>query len=120
MGFTFEKLEIWQKSFCLAEEIQMLIKKFPSYETNNLSSQLLRAADSIGLNIAESSAGNTAKEQLRFLQYSSRSVTELVACLLKAKSRGYLDVDEYERFYFMSVEIYKMISGFKRAVAARK
>lgn len=120
MGFTFEKLDIWKKSFFLAEEIHILIKKFPAYELNNLLSQLLRAADSIGLNIAESSAGNTPKEQLRFLQYSSRSVTELVACLLKAKSRGYINLNEYERFYFLSVEVYKMISSFKRAVAARK
>jgi four helix bundle protein len=120
MAFTFEKLEIWKKSFLLAEEINTIIKGFPSYELFNLSNQILRAADSIGLNIAESSVGNTTKEQLKFLQYASRSITEVVACLLKAKSRGYIDINQYEILYALSVEVYKMLASFKRAVAARK
>ncbi|MFM9768120.1 four helix bundle protein, partial [Streptomyces scabiei] len=63
---------------------------FPTFEIYNLTSQIRRAADSVGLNIAEGSTGNSDKEQIRFLSYANRSVIEVVACLLKAKSRNYL------------------------------
>jgi four helix bundle protein len=42
---------------------------FPSKELYNLSSQIRRAADSIGLNIAEGSSGHTDAEQKRFSSY---------------------------------------------------
>ena len=119
MSFKFEKLLIWQKSFKLGEEVNTVANTFPAFEIYNLTSQMRRAADSVGLNIAEGSTGNSDKEQVRFLSYANRSVIEVVACLLKAKSRGYINLNESERFYFLSVEVYKMISSFKRAVADR-
>ena len=59
-----------------------------------------RAADSIGLNIAEGSTGQSDPEQKRFLSMANRSALEVVACLMKAKRRKYID----EKMYF---ELYK-------------
>ncbi|WP_225587095.1 four helix bundle protein [Algoriphagus sp. Y33] len=86
MSFKFEKLIIWQKAMDLAEEIHDLSKKFPKEEIYNLTSQIQRAADSIALNIAEGSIGQTNPEQARFIGYSLRSLAEVVTCLHKAKS----------------------------------
>ena len=51
MSFKFEKLIIWQKAMDFGEEINTITKEFPKNEMYNLSSQILRAADSIALNI---------------------------------------------------------------------
>jgi four helix bundle protein len=55
MSFKFEKLLIWQKAMDFGEEIYKISKNFPKHEIYNLSSQLLRASDSIALNISEGS-----------------------------------------------------------------
>ena len=66
MPFKFEGLKVWQLSLELGEKINLITDQFPQKETFNLSSQIRRAADSIGLNIAEGSSGHTNAEQKRF------------------------------------------------------
>lgn len=96
--FKFEKLNIWNKSMDLGEDINRLIEKFPKKELYNLSSQLLRASDSVALNISEGAIGQSNPEQFKFIGYSIRSLAELVTCLHKAKRRNYLNHDEFEKY----------------------
>jgi len=50
--FKFENLRIWQHAMEYGEKINDLSNKFPRKELFNLSSQIIRAADSIALNIS--------------------------------------------------------------------
>lgn len=82
MAFKFEQLRVWQASLEFGERINHLADQFPKKEMFNLSSQIRRAADSIGLNIAEGSTGQSNAEQKRFLIFANRSALEVVACLI--------------------------------------
>ena len=99
MPFKFEKLEIWNLSMDLAEEIYGLTKKFPKDERFNLTSQFIRAADSVSLNISEGSIGQTDPEQSRFIGYAVRSIAECVTCLHKARRRKYISQEEFAIYY---------------------
>lgn len=88
MAFKFEKLKIWQAAIDIADDIEKLTKTFPREEVFVLTSQMKRAADSISLNIAEGSTGQSNAEQARFLGYAQRSALEVVNCLYLAKKRG--------------------------------
>jgi len=55
----------------------------------SLASQIKRAADSVVLNIAEGSTGQTKPEFKRFLNIALRSAIEVVACLMLAKKEIY-------------------------------
>ena len=99
MAFKFENLLVWQLSLELGEKINILADTFPAKELFNLSNQIRRAADSIGLNIAEGSTGHSDPEQKRFLIFANRSVLEVVACLIKAKKRSYIDEKKYTELY---------------------
>jgi len=57
MPFRFEELIVWQRSFKLANDIDLLAQSFPKREMFNLSAQIKRSADSVVLNIAEGSTG---------------------------------------------------------------
>jgi four helix bundle protein len=70
----------------LSNEIDRLSKKFPVDERFSGSSQIKRAADSVVLNIAEGSTGQTKPEFKRFLDIALRSAVEVVACLFMAIS----------------------------------
>jgi len=59
MPFKFEKLLIWQRALDLSDNVHQLSKTFPKDEMYILTSQLKRAADSVSLNIAEGSTGQS-------------------------------------------------------------
>ena len=85
MAFKFQNLKVWQKSMILANDIHYLALRFPKDEAYVLNPQIRRAANSITLNIAEGSTGQSNKEFVRFLRYSLRSTIETVGCLFLAK-----------------------------------
>ena len=87
MGFKFENLVIWQRAMDYGEVINHLAEKFPKKEIYNLSSQILRAVDSVALNISEGSIGQSNPEFRKFVGYSIRSLAEVVTCLHKAHRR---------------------------------
>lgn len=98
MSFKFEKLIIWQEAMDYGEAMHHLALTFPKDEVYNLTSQLKRAADSIALNIAEGSTGQSNPEFRKFTGYSIRSLTEVVTCLHKAKRRKYINEDQFLNF----------------------
>jgi len=113
MSFKFEKLLIWQKAMDFGEEIYLLTESFPKKEIYNLSSQILRAFDSIALNIAEGSIEQSNPEFKRFLGYSIRSIAEVVTCLYKAKKRKYLNEEKFTKMYKACFDLMNMTIAFK-------
>ncbi len=113
MSFKFEKLVIWQKAMDYGEEIFGISKDFPKPELYNLSSQILRAGDSIALNISEGSIEQSNLEFNRFLGYSVRSLAEVVTCLYKAKRRNYIDEEKFNTLYQEAYHLMNMILAFK-------
>ncbi len=97
MKFKFESLIIWHKAMDFGEEIYQLSKGFPKHELFNLNSQLRRAVDSIALNIAEGSTGQSNPEFRKFIGYGMRSLAEVTTCLHKAKRRKYITDEEFEK-----------------------
>ena len=87
MAFKFEKLEVWQKALVLSSNIHELTKNFPREQLYILTSQIKRAADSVALNIAEGSTGQTNAEFKLFLGYAIRSAIEVVSCLYIGRKR---------------------------------
>jgi four helix bundle protein len=87
MGFKFEQLQVWKKSIDFSLKIHELTRNFPAEEFYILTSQIKRAADSIALNIAEGSTGQSNAEFRLFLGYAIRSAMEVVSCLYIGKAR---------------------------------
>lgn len=81
--FKFEKLIIWQRSMDFGENVFEIIQNFQNEEKFNLSSQLLRASDSIALNISEGSIAQSNPEQRKFIGYAIRSLAEVILACIK-------------------------------------
>lgn len=90
MPFKFEKLEVWQLARDHVDLIYEIAGELPRSEEYNLKSQMIRAATSVALNVAEGSTGQTDAEQARFLGLAIRSLLETVACQHLISRRGYL------------------------------
>ena len=116
MPFKFEKLIVWQKAADLSERVNEVVKKFPKNEMYILTSQFKRAADSISLNIAEGSTGQSNAEFNRFLGYALRSDVEVVSCLHLASRRKYLSQEEFQELYRYCEELLVMINALRSSL----
>ena len=117
MAFRFEDLQVWQKAMDLDDQINQLTKAFPKDEIYILTSQIKRAADSVVLNIAEGSTGQTKAVFKVFLGYSLRSAIEVVSCcLFIARRRGYLKEDSFKILYNEYEVLVKMITVLRNSV----
>ncbi|WP_312418458.1 four helix bundle protein [Epilithonimonas sp.] len=111
MAFKFEKLRVWQKALELSALVHNVSREFPKEELFILTSQIKRAADSVNLNIAEGSTGQSNKEFIKFLRYSLRSNIEVVSCIFIAKEREIISEENFNKIYEMSEEILAMITA---------
>lgn len=116
MPFKFEKLEIWRLAIDFANDVHLLTRKFPKEELYSLSSQFKRVADSISLNIAEGSIGQSTPEQSKFLGYSIRSTAECVNCLYLSLKREYITQIEFDNFYKRTEELFAKTNKFRSRI----
>lgn len=99
MPFKFEKLEVWQLALEYVDLMYEMANVLPRSEDYNLKSQLIRAATSIALNIAEGSTGQTDVEQARFVGLALRSALETVACQHLIKRRYPVEARQLQEAY---------------------
>lgn len=116
MAFKFEKLEVWKKSIDLSLQIHELTRSFPKEELYILTSQIKRAADSVALNIAEGSTGQTNAEFKLFLGYSIRSSIEVVSCLYIGKARNLIKELKFQELYKKLESIVKMLQALRNTL----
>ncbi len=98
------------------ETIYRLSSQFPKEEMFNLSSQIRRAVDSIALNIAEGSIGQSNPEFKKFMGYAIRSLAEVVTCLYKALRRNYISEEEFTSNYEYAFNLMNMMVAFKEKI----
>jgi len=74
--FSFETLEVWQKSVGFAKEVIELSENIDTRRHYRLIEQLLAASTSIASNIAEGKGRQYRKEFVQFLHISQGSIYE--------------------------------------------
>ncbi len=100
----------------LGEEVNSMALTFPERERFNLSSQMLRAVDSVALNISEGSIGQSNPEFRKFIGYSIRSLAEVITCLYKARRRDYIKQEQFDAVYDASFNLMNMMAAFKNSI----
>ena len=90
MASEFRRLIAYERAAALADELYDLVQRWPSFARWSLGVQLMRAADSIGANIAEGVGRWHRADQKRFLLMARGSLYETEHWLLRAESRELL------------------------------
>jgi len=117
MPFKFEELGVWRDALAYLDLVYEIADLLPRSEELNLRSQLVRAATSVALNIAEGSTELTDSEQSRFLGMSIRSLIETVACEHIVRRRGYLsDPVLLERAYEQANQLARRLQRMRRTL----
>ena len=88
MGSRFDDLAVYQRSVALANELRDSVLSWRSVDLWTAGVQAIRAADSIGANIAEAMGRLSNRDQSRVLYIARGSANELEHWLSVAQSRG--------------------------------
>ena len=112
----FKHIKAWQRAHALAIAIDKLTREFSRAGYAHLRSQLNKSSDSISETIVEGCGADSNQEFARFLDMAIKSANETEGRLLKAKDFGLISHDDWQRHTSETIEIRKMIFGYRKQV----
>jgi four helix bundle protein len=113
---NFENLEIYQLSEKLSDEIWEIVLKWNNLAKDTVGKQLIRAADSIGANIAEGSGRGSAQDNRRFLRMARGSLYETRHWLRRAHKRSLLLSEQTDKLSPTFKELTPKLNSYLRSV----
>ena len=112
--FDHEKLHAYRLAREFAATAYQLAKSLPR-GNQNLANQLLRAASSIPLNIAEGAGEFATAEKGRFYRIARRSATECAAILDLVEDRSLVDPAEIAEARKLLFELVRVVTALAKA-----
>ena len=107
----FKNLKVWVKAHQLTLSVYECTRKFPREEIFGLTSQIRRAAASVGANIAEGCGRRSDPEMKRFVQIARGSANEVEYHLMLARDLQFLTVEEFKDLKAKTLEIQRMLAA---------
>lgn len=90
MKSNFENLRVYRLSEKISDHIWDLVLQWNSFAKDTVGRQLVRAADSVGANIAEGEGRGSYADNRRFVRTARGSLNETKHFLRRAYRRGLL------------------------------
>ena len=108
---NYDELEVWHKAHSLTLQLYRETETFPRSEMFGLTSQIRRAAGSIGANLAEGCGRWNEVELARYVQIAMGSASELQNHLRLARDLGFLDESHYRSLLQALIGIRQMLTA---------
>ena len=113
---NYRDLLVWKKSHNIALDLYKVSQSFPREELYGMTSQIRRAAISIGANLAEGCGRQTSGELARFVRIAMGSASELDYHLLVSHDLGFINDGDFGRITAGLTEVRKMLTAFLSSV----
>ncbi len=94
---NFENLQVYQLAERLADEIWNFVSGWEQFAKDTVGKQIIRAADSIGANIAEGVGRGSFQDNRRFVRMARGSLNETQHWLRRAYNRNLLNGKQVDR-----------------------
>ncbi len=116
---NFEKLQVYQLSEKIADNIWNIVINWNHFARDTIGKQLVRAADSIGANIAEGSGRGSLVDNRRFIRVARGSLYETLHWLRRSYMRKLLSQSEVKKLRSLVQELSPKLNAFLRSVDER-
>lgn len=120
MGTSLEDLKVIQSAESIADAIWRHVVPWDAFARDALGSQLVRATDSIGANIAESFGRFNFGEKIQFLYYARGSLFETKYWLNRAAHRSLLKDDVVQSYSNALTYLARQINRFASNLKMQK
>lgn len=112
-SLSLEELNIYKLADEFSDRVWEVVSTWDYFSKKTLGDQWVRAADSVGANIAEGYGRYFFNENVVFLYYSRGSLVETKWWCIKARKRGLINEDEANKLLMiigqLSLELNKVI-----------
>ena len=109
---ALENLRVYQMAERLADEIWNLVMEWEPFSRNALGSQLVRAADSVGANIAEGFGRGSFADNKRFVRIARGSLYEVRHFLRRAYARNLINPEATESLKTLIAQLPKSLNAY--------
>jgi four helix bundle protein len=117
---NFVHLHIYRLAEKLADEIWKIVNGWNVFAKNTVGVQIVKAADSIGANIAEGSGRGSDPELKRFLRISRGSLYETQHWLRRAYKRGLLSDQQVNELVPLIKELTPRLNSYLGSIGSLK
>jgi len=112
-------LVVWRLARELRIIVYSLVKKLPAEEKYALNTQMRRAAQSIGANIAEGFGRYSYRENIQFCRQARGSAFEIRDHLVTAIDAGFISKNAYDEADALAQRVIQTINGYVRSTTDR-
>ena len=120
MANSLEGLEVLQLAEEVADEIWKLVSNWKNFERQTIGTQIVRAVDSIGANIAEVYGRYHYGEKLQFLYYARGSLFETKYWVNRGAKRGLIPVETAQQYAEKLSNTARQINAFARYLKSKR
>lgn len=113
---AFETLEVYQLAEQASDEIWRIVARWDSFARDTIGKQLVRAADSIGANIAEGFGRGSYQDNRRFIKIARGSMNESMHFLRRAYRRDLLKASQIEKLKPVFEELGPRLNAYLRSI----
>ena len=113
---NFEKLRVYRLAESLADSVWRIVLNWDYLAKVTVGKQLIRAADSIGANLAEGTGRGTSLDNRRFIRIARGSLYETKHWLRRAHRRSLLNPQQVDNLNPLMNELSPMLNAYFRAV----
>src|SRR5437867_249403 len=113
---NFEKLQVYQLSEKVADSVWNIVIAWDAFARDTVGKQIVRAADSIGANIAEGSGRGSLQDNRRFIRMARGSLYETIHWLRRSYLRKLLTQTEIKKLRTLIEELTPKLNAFLRSV----
>jgi len=116
---NFENLNVYRLSEELADLVWKITLKWSLYPRDTVGKQLVRAADSVGANIAEGSGRGSHKDNRRFVRTARGSLYETQHWLRRAYQRDLLTKDQVVELKHIVENLVPLLNGYLKSIVKK-
>ena len=113
---NFEQLKVYQLSEKLADEIWRVALKWDYFARETVGRQMVKAADSIGANIAEGTGRGSFQDNRRFVRTARGSLYETRHCLRRAYTRDLLTSEQVDKMKPLIDNLSPMLNSYLKSI----
>ena len=116
----FEELRVLQAAEVIADGVWRQVVRWKPFERDTVGSQLARATDSIGANIAESFGRFHWGEKLQFLYYARGSLFEAKYWLNRALARELMPSAQTQEYVSQLTDLARQLNNFSATLKTQR
>jgi four helix bundle protein len=113
---SFDQLRVYQLAEKLADEVWDVVVIWNNFAKDTVGKQLVRAADSIGANIAEGCGRRSFQDNRRFIRIARGSLNETKHWLRRAFRRKLLIEDQVSVLKPLLHELVPSLNAYLRSI----